>query len=427
MHRAQPFIIPPTSRTHSRVRAGTVLVLFLLAARTILQAAASEAHVVRVSTAVELQRLFRAPVDTLIVQIAPGEYYVHPTPIIDSTCGNCPDPRTRVMATVGLHLRGKRIHLLGPPDGSAVVHTAAGYGLFFEWCADGLVEHLTITDGMRDPDANATDAAIVVKHSRVVVRNNLITTNIGDTAIVRTTIVGVMGVSGREGAHITITGNRIINNSWDGIALYRDAQALIEGNIIDGVQKARGATIGGGRGVGIGVTWNARATIRSNLVTRYWKGIGLFMDAVGIVEQNIIEDMLTWGIAYWDADKGAPVGAIENNIIYKTGACGASITRTREGDAPGRFVGNVIVETAQNEKYDSPDYYCYQCALALHAVPKGFVIERNLFYHNRRATLELPTFDMPREDFLHAIAQRCEEIKRVKIFETSTFVADFCR
>ena len=233
------------------------------------------------------------------------------------------------MATAGLHLRGKRIHLVGPADSSAVLHTHAGFGLFFEWCADGRVENLTITGGTRDPDGNATDAAIVVKHSRIVLRNNLITTNIGDTAIVRTTIVGVMGVSGREGAKLSITGNRIINNSWDGIALYRDAEALIEGNIARGVEKARGATIGGGRGVGIGLTWNARAAIRSNLVTRYWKGIGLFVDAVAIVEQNLVEDILTWGIAYWDADKGAPVGVIENNVIYKTGACGASISPMR--------------------------------------------------------------------------------------------------
>ena len=55
---------------------------------------------------------------------------------------------------------------------------------------------------------------------------------------------------------------------------------------------ACGKALGGGRGVGIGVTWNAKAGIRGNLVRRYWKGIGLFVDAEGTVVENIIEDIL---------------------------------------------------------------------------------------------------------------------------------------
>jgi hypothetical protein len=336
-------------------------------------------HNVTVRDVTELQRLFVEPVESLHVTLMSGEYHLVPSAIVDSTCGNCENANTPVDATVGLHIRGKYVRITGPEDRSAIIHTHAGYGLFFEGCADGLVENVTITNGQRDTNGNATDAAIVVKNSTVTIRNNLISNNIGDSAVVAAKVVGIMGICGRENSNLTITNNEIIRNSWDGIALYRDAVAVIEGNIIDGVDKARGAQVGGGRGVGIGVTWNGKATIRNNLVTRYWKGIGLFVDAHGVVEGNIVEDIITWGIAYWDADKGTPVGVIENNIIYKTGACGASITRTREGEDPGRFVGNAIMETAQNERYDAPDYYCYQCALALHAVPAGFVIERNLF------------------------------------------------
>ena len=79
-------------------------------------------------------------------------------------------------------------------------------------------------------------------------------------------------------------------------------------NVIDGVDKAGGKARGGGRGVAIGVTWNASAEIRRNRVTRYWKGIGLFVDARGTVEENVVEEMLTWGIAFWDAGRGKPVG-----------------------------------------------------------------------------------------------------------------------
>ena len=52
---------------------------------------------------------------------------------------------------------------------------------------------------------------------------------------------------------------------------------MIEGNWIDGVDLARGERIGGGRGVGIGATWNAYANVRGNVVRRYWKGIGAFV------------------------------------------------------------------------------------------------------------------------------------------------------
>lgn len=379
-----------------------------------------------VQDAAHLQRLFASPVETLKVVLLPGDYHLAPWPIMDSTCGNCEKMETPVDATVGLHIRGKYVRITGPEDRSAIIHTYAGYGLFFEGCADGLIENVTITGGERDTNGNATDAAIVVKNSTVSIRNNLITNNIGDSAIVASKVVGIMGICGRENSNLTITGNRIIRNSWDGITLYRDAVATIESNIIDGVDKARGAQVGGGRGVGIGVTWNGKATIRGNLVTRYWKGIGLFVDANGLVDGNIVEDILTWGIAYWDADKGMPVGVIENNVIFRTGACGASITRTRQGKDPGRFVGNIIVETAQNEKYDAPDYYCYQCALALHAVPEGFSIERNIFCNNRRATTDLPNHDMRLPDFLEAVRNRCTALNSNPRFNESLFVKEIC-
>ncbi len=394
---------------------------------TCLTLQAFSATSVTVQDAAELQRLFQFPVGSLVVTLMPGTYHLTPSYILDSSCGNCEDASTKVEATVGLHLRGRQIHLIGPADKSAIIHTHAGYGLYFEDCDDGLVENLTITGGQRDTNGMATDAAVVAKNSVVAIRNNLITNNIGDSATVAKKVVGVMGICGREGAVLTISNNEIIRNSWDGIALYRSALATIENNVVDGVDKARGAQVGGGRGVGIGVTWNAMATIRQNLVTRYWKGIGLFVDANGVVEQNIVEDILTWGIAYWDADKGMPVGFINKNVIYKTGACGASITRTREGENPGLFTDNIIVGTGQNEKYDSPDYYCYQCALALHAVPKGFLIEGNIFYNNRRATADLPDYDISRDKFEAAVNDRCKELASRPVFRRSVFLKDFLR
>ena len=382
---------------------------------------------VTVRDAVQLQRLFSDRVDTLLVSLVPGEYHLTPHSIVDSTCGNCENSATRVAATVGLHIRGKYVQLIGPKDKSAVIHTHAGYGIFFDRCETGLIENITITGGERDTNGNATDAAIVVKNSSVVITNNLITNNIGDSATVAKTIVGIMGICFRENSNSTVTHNEIIRNSWDGVALYRDAVATIENNVVDGVDKARGAQVGGGRGVGIGVTWNGMATIRDNLVTRYWKGIGLFVDANGTIEGNIVEDIITWGISYWDADKGMPVALIRNNVIYKTGACGASITRAKEGETTGAFTNNIIVETGQNPKYDSSDYYCYQCALALHAVPKSFLITNNLFCNNRRATPDLPDNDVPREQFLSLSQAKRKSFATIPQFGKSIFLKDFLK
>ncbi|MFQ6673210.1 MAG: right-handed parallel beta-helix repeat-containing protein, partial [Fidelibacterota bacterium] len=244
------------------------------------------------------------------IQLSPAVYTLSPVGMIDSTCGNCEDPHTPVDVTVGLLVTGKNIQIVGPAEGTAEIVTGAGYGIFFLNCYECSISGVSITGGQRDVDGNATDAAVVVKQSSVTITDCTIHDNTGDPATVSEVIVGVMGIAGRERSHVTIENNRIIRNSWDGIALYRGAEAVIRDNVIDGVDKARGSTIGGGRGVGIGVTWDARAVIEGNLVTRYWKGIGLFVDAHATVRENIVENVLTWGITLWDADRGRPHGEI---------------------------------------------------------------------------------------------------------------------
>lgn len=384
--------------------------------------------VVKISDAQDLSRIFKAKVDSIEINLQSGEYHLSPANIVDSTCGNCENPAEQIPATEGLVISGRYVKLSGPEDHSAIVHTHAGYGIFFRNCKMGIIENLSITDGIRDIDGRATDAAIVAKNSKIIIRNNHIFDNIGDSAAVVKNIVGVMGICGRENSDLTITGNEIIRNSWDGIALYRDAKAQITGNLIDGVDKASSKIAGGGRGVAIGVTWNATATIEGNLLKRYWKGIGIFVDANVTARNNLIEDILTWGIAYWDAGKGKPVGVIENNIIYNTGACGAAITRSRPGENPGRFVSNVIVKTAQNAKYDSPDYYCEQCALSVMSKPDNFLIKHNLFFGNRLATEDLPDYDMPRQVFRDIADDLKMRIRKTPLFhqsEFAEFLSDF--
>ncbi|MFQ6673239.1 MAG: hypothetical protein ACE5GH_00475, partial [Fidelibacterota bacterium] len=86
--------------------------------------------------------------------------------------------------------------------------------------------------------------------------------------------------------------------------------------------------------------------------------------------------------------------------VYRTGACGVAITRSDpSGPSPGYFRHNAVRETAQDSRYDDPDYYCYQCALAVHAAPESFEISSNWFTGNRRATDDLPNYDMPEDEF----------------------------
>lgn len=336
------------------------------------------------------------------ILLMPGEYSLRPEVYIDPSCGNCEEPDTPVRASVGLVVSGTGIVIEGSLEdpGSVVLSTGAGYGILFDNCINCVLRGVTVTGGLRDPDRRATDGGVVVRNSSVRIENCVIRDNIGDSTTVSETVVGICGVVGREGAAIEIADNRIIRNSWDGIALYRGAQAKITGNVIDGVDKAKGEVIGGGRGVGIGVTWNAKAHIEHNLVRRYWKGIGIFVDAQCDVIENVVEEMLTWGIAYWDADVGRPVARIRKNLIYDTGACGITIARRAEGDPPpGDCVENIIVRTGLNPKYDDPMTYCGQCPIAVDYLPTGFTVESNIFFYNRRVECGSSLDDLQREEF----------------------------
>jgi len=400
------------------LRPNIFLILFVITPLLLL----AEVQKKQVTSVIGLQAVLSGKVDSLEIYLQPGDYYLSPTSITDSTCGNCEEPNQFVPATAGLEISGSYVRITGPENRSAVIHTNAGYGIYFNHCKRGIIENLSVTGGIRDPDGNATDAAIVVKNSTVTIRNNYIYGNIGDSAIVVKNIIGVMGICGRENSDLTITDNEIIGNSWDGIALYRDAAATIIGNLIDGVDKASSKVAGGGRGVAVGITWNARATIDGNLVKRYWKGIGIFVDANVTARNNIIEDILTWGIAYWDAERGKPVGIIENNIIYSTGACGVSITRSQPGPNPGHLIGNVIVRTAQNPKYDAPDYYCNQCALSISSKPDNFRIDDNQFFNNRRATETLPDYDLSESEFKKYAEDLRNRLLNSALFQQSDFV-----
>jgi hypothetical protein len=135
--------------------------------------------------------------------------------------------------------------------------------------------------------------------------------------------------------------------------------------------------------VGIGLTWDASAVIERNRVTNYWKGIGVFVEADADVRENIVEDILTWGIALWGPDGSTPAARIERNIVHRTGACGVMIDRG-DGASAGSLTGNVVMRTGQNERYDSGEPYCWQRPIARHNVPTTFIERDNILFDNRQ-------------------------------------------
>lgn len=338
-----------------------------------------------------------------LFRLAPGNYRLTATPYTDPSCGNCQDPRTPAAATLGLRIAGRGIVFEAERPSDTVIHTNAGYGLLFEDCADCVLSGVTVTGGARDADPNATDAAIVARRSSLRIEDCVIAENLGDSTLIATNIVGIIGIAGREGARLTIRGNRIQRNSWDGIALYRDAEALIEDNLIDGVDKAGGRLRGGGRGVGIGLTWNASAEIRRNRVTRYWKGIGVFVEAQALIEENVVEELLTWGIALWDAGAGRPAARIRRNVVFDTGACGISLSRARSGEpAAGFCAENIVAKTGQDARYDSPEHYCAQCPIAADSLTADFAVGENWIWGNRRALPADSNYDRAAADLADA-------------------------
>lgn len=368
----------------------------------------------------------RGPVRVLLEE---GRYVLEPVPFSDPSCGNCTDASETVPATRALRLSGEDVTLEGAGAEATVLETRAGYGVLIEDCEGCALRGVTVTGGVRDPDGRATDAGVVVRASRAVVEDCVVRDNLGDSATVHTVVVGVAGVAVREGADLTLRRCRILRNSWDGVALYRDARARIEHNVVDGVDAASGARMGGGRGVGIGLTWNASATVEGNLVARYWKGIGVFVDARAEVRENAVEDVLTWGIAYWAAGDGAPVAVIERNVVYGTGACGVSVDRSSavaEGADPGHLVGNALVDTGRDERYDGGEPYCYQRPIARHAVPAGFEIADNVVHDVRQPGEAWPVEETVDEaSFRDSVAPLLEALRDRPALAGSRFLKDF--
>ena len=267
------------------------------------------------------------------ILILPGRYEAHPQVYGEELCGNCQEHQTQVNASRGFLINGKSIHLVGSGTDSTILETKAGYGVLFENSRGSIITNLKITGGKRDADGNATDAGIVAKFSSVTITNCEIAENQDSVPGV---VVGIGGIFGRESSDLVIQNNYIHDNRWDGIALYRGATALITDNIIDQ-----------GRGAGIGITWDAVATVYRNRVSNYWKGIGSFGDSRAVVRNNAVFDNLGWGIIA----TGNSYMEASNNVITRNGNCGFVVW----GDgARGLATNNIITENGWRKEWVCP-------------------------------------------------------------------------
>jgi hypothetical protein len=300
------------------------------------------------------------PGDTLLLR--KGVYQATAQAYRESVCGNCVEPLTWVDATVGFHVHGKPLTIVGEHRDSTVLVTNAGYGILFEHASGSRITNLTVTGGVRDPDGNATDAAVVAKHGRVTVAGVSILDN---TSRIDTVVVGIGGIFGREGSQIFILDNVIRNNGWDGVALYRGATAFIAGN-----------TIHEGRGAGIGITWDATATVHANRISGYWKGIGTFGTSWASVRNNAVFDNLGWGIIA----TGHAHMEVVNNIIYHNGNCGFAVW---EETARGILKNNSIVANGWRE-----EWVCPRVGIWTNASLQEFPIVYNNVWNNHAGNYE---------------------------------------
>lgn len=304
----------------------TVLVTILLIA----SAATRELTVERGSN---LQATIDHAADGDTIIIGRKTLEARPTEWIDSLCGNCREHQTPVEATYGFLIKNKSLYIVGQDRDESVLQTNAGYGLLIINSPLTCITNLTITGGRRDPDGNATDAAVVVRNSKVHLNDVSI---IDNDHRIDAVVVGIGGLFGREGAEIVAWRCLIANNGWDGVALYRGAVAVISD-----------CTIKDGRGAGIGITWDASCTAYRNDISGYWKGIGAFGTSWVVAHNNTVHDNLGWGIIA----TGQAFMDVANNLVYHNGNCGVAPWST---ECHGRIVNNIIVGNGWREQWVCP-------------------------------------------------------------------------
>jgi hypothetical protein len=294
----------------------------------------SQSRVLTVERGSNLQSVidFAVTGDTIVLA-ANKTFEAKPIAFTDPLCGNCQDPKLSARASYGFIIKDKALTIIGQDRQTSKLVTLAGYGVYVENSDGSILKNLTITGGKRDADGNATDAGVVVRNSKLRIESVDIRDN---TNRIDSVVVGIGGVHSREGAEVVIADCNIINNTWDGVALYRGAIVTVTDCVIKD-----------GRGAGIGVTWDGTCVAYRNDVSGFWKGIGSFGTSTVIARNNLVHDNLGWGIIA----TGASTMEASNNVVYHNGNCGIAPWST---EARGRFINNIIAENGWRDQWVCP-------------------------------------------------------------------------
>jgi hypothetical protein len=291
------------------------------------------ATTLRVARGNDLQSTINIAQDGDTILLAAKTFTATPSQFHDPLCGNCQNAKDGAKATTGFVIKDKGLTIIGADRSGTRLVTGAGYGVYYENSYGSVLENVTVTGGKRDGDGNATDAAVVVRLSKVRIEHCDLRDNKDRFDSV---VVGIGGVFGREGAEITADDLNIIGNGWDGIALYRGATAVVTDCVIKD-----------GRGVGIGVTWDATCVAYRNDVSGYWKGIGSFGSSSVIAHNNVVHDNLGWGMVA----TGTSTMDFANNVVHHNGNCGVAPWSI---ESRGRIINNIITENGWRDKWVCP-------------------------------------------------------------------------
>lgn len=281
--------------------------------------------------------------DTVFIRA--GRYVATPTEFIDPTCGNCPPEEfwQDIYATYGFRIANKSLTLRGESRKNTVLETGAGYGVLFENAGTSRLDTVRITGGVRDWDSRATNAAVVARWTNLTLRSVDIVNNTnrweGEGESV---VAGIGGLFGREGASINASSLWIYNNGWDGIALYRGAPEIPNSGARATITKT---DIEYGRGVGIGVTWDAQADITNTRISHYWKGVGSFGSSRVSLRNSVVRDQIGWGVI---ADGTSSMTAV-NNVIARQGRSGLS---QWSSGATVVFTNNIVYDNGWNPDFE---------------------------------------------------------------------------
>jgi hypothetical protein len=315
----------------------------------------------------DLQQAIDEAGDGDTLRLAAGTYVAVPEIFEDPLCGNCREHQTAVTASRGFLIQDKSLVITGAGREATILETLAGYGVFFVNSAESRLEGIKVTSGRRDADGDATNAAVVVRRSRVTITDCALSDNDHrDTNVV----VGIGGVFGREGAELFILGNEIENNGWDGVALYRGATAVISDN-----------EIRNGRGAGVGITWDAQATVLRNDVSEFWKGIGSFGNSRVVARNNRVHHNLGWGIVA----SGTSFMDATNNVVFRNGNCGMALW---SDSIQGRFANNVVYKNGWRKQWVCPCVGIWD-----YGQPAGFSVRNNLVFENEKGEYKAVEYD----------------------------------